>query len=75
MSQYNNVSLNVMSRRMQNQDTSSRSPGQESIQTLGLQSSVYVNIRDTRVLALITRMSAKACFVGDLVAGSLNVLC
>ena len=47
----------------------------ESIQTLGLQSSVYVNIRDTRVLALITRMSAKACFVGDLVARSLNVLC
>ena len=53
---------------MQNQDTSSRSPGQEIIQTLGLQNSVYVNIRDTRVLALITRMSAKAYFVGDLVA-------
>ena len=72
MSQYNNVALNVVSRRMQNQDSS---PGQEIIQTLGLQNSVYVNIRDTRVLALITRMSAKACFVGDLVARFLNVLC
>ena len=72
MSQYNNVSLNVVSRRMQNQDSS---PGQESIQTLGVQNSVYVNIRDTRVLALITRMSAKACFVGDLVVRFLNVLC
>ena len=36
-----------------------QSPGQEIIQTLGLQNSVYVNIRDTRVLALSREWALK----------------